>query len=106
MGSSLATEPTDQVVLASAQLASEISLKRIPSPKDLFLLSAAVINGDRKNNRQAVELALECVAGLLDHIPPERDWDSCRGHLKATMDIAWLLLKKNGQDDPYLAYLS
>jgi hypothetical protein len=82
----------DRVMLASARLAGHIGRGKVPSTKDLFLLSAALVESAKQKDEGAVQLTLESVMGLLDSVPMDGAWDSCRGHLTATMGFAWLLL--------------
>jgi hypothetical protein len=93
------TQAADHVILASARLAGHIGRGEAPPPKDLFLLLAALVEGAKQEDRRTIELALDGVAGLLDGVPQERTWDWCRGHLKATMDFAWLLLRDDRSGD-------
>jgi hypothetical protein len=85
------TATAEHVAFTSARLAGHIGRGEIPSPKELFLLSAAVVEGARREDLTAIKLAFDSVAGLLDSVPHEDAWDACRGHLRAIMGFAWLL---------------
>jgi hypothetical protein len=85
------TATAQHVAFTSARLAGHIGRGEIPSPKELFLLSAAVVEGARREDLTAIKLAFDSVAGLLDSVPHESAWDACRGQLRAIMGFAWLL---------------
>lgn len=83
---------TEHVARASGRIASRVARGEIPSAKELFLLTAAVVERSHNKDRQALKLGLDNVVALLDGLPSEPAWDGCRGHLRATMEFAWLLL--------------
>lgn len=85
------TPSTERVALIAARLRGHIGRGEIPSPKELFLLSAAVVEGARRDDLVAIKLAFDSVAGLLATIPQDGSWDACRGQLRAIMGFTWLL---------------
>lgn len=85
------TAAAEHVALTVARLANRIGRGEIPSPKELFILSAAVVEGARREDLAAIKLAFDSVAALLDSVPHEDAWDACRGQLRAIMGFTWLL---------------
>lgn len=88
------TSAAHHVLLCSARIAKGIAHGRIPVGRDLFLLEAAIVDASNEEDVYAVELGLDGAARLLKSIPAEGKWEECRGHLAATMEFAWLLLRK------------
>ncbi len=75
-------------------MAEEVAHGRIPSGREHFLLVAALVDAATNKDVYAVELGLETAARLLKSIPAGASWEGCRGRLAATMEFAWLLLRK------------
>jgi hypothetical protein len=87
------TPSAERVVLAAASIAAYISRFQIPPGKELFVFSAAVVQGAANDDREALEVGIDSAAALLEQLPGGAAWGVCRGHLKATMEFAWLLLR-------------
>jgi hypothetical protein len=79
-------------MLAASRIAADLAGDQLPSAKDLFVLSAAVADAAQRSDASALELAVESVTGLLEELPKGGEWRSCRGHLNAVRELAWLLL--------------
>lgn len=97
------TPAANHVVLSSARIAGHVANGRIPPTRELFLLSAAIVEGMRQGDAHAVALGLDAVAGLLDSLPWEAPWEGCRGHLTAAMEFSWLLRE---QTSPLRSHLT
>jgi hypothetical protein len=81
----------ERVLLAASIIAAEISQGHTPAGKDLFLLSAAVVEGGNAGDLDALETSIESIKVLIQQILYGGIWEGCRGHLDATMQFAWLL---------------
>jgi hypothetical protein len=88
------TSAVHHVLLCSARIAEGVAHGRVPDGRALFLLAAAVVDAASHEDLHAVELGLSVAVGLRKTIPPDAKWKECRGHLEATMEFAWLLLRK------------
>lgn len=80
-------------MLAASSIAATLAREQLPAAKDLFVLSAAVIDGARAGDAVALEVSIDSVAALVDEIPDGPAWGGCRGYLNATREFAWLLLR-------------
>lgn len=88
------------MILSATRVAAYVARGRVPPARELFVLSAAVVEGARREDVPALELGLDSAAALLENLPPEGAWDACRGHLNAIMEFAWLLRHARRTDDP------
>lgn len=81
------------MLLVASSIAAHIARAEVPAAKDLFLLSAAVVEGAKAHDPQALELSIDSVTALRQQLPTGDIWEGCRGHLDATIQFAWLLLR-------------
>lgn len=95
----------DHVTLSAARIATHVAAGRVPPERELFLLSAAVVESAAASDLEVVQLGLDGAAALLDAAPDGPNWDSYRGHLNATLQFAWLLLRAGARrpEDPAAA---
>lgn len=95
----------DRLTFSAARIATHVAAGRVPPERDLFLLSAAVVECAAARDLEVVQLGLDGAAALLDGAPDGSTWDSYRGHLKATLQFAWLLLRAGERrpEDPAAA---
>jgi hypothetical protein len=94
-----ASAATHCVFLAAARVAACIAESRVPTSRELFVFAAAVAEAARRGDSDALQSGIESSAALLDGLPSDGAWQGCRGHVNATMQFAWLLLRMHGRDD-------
>jgi hypothetical protein len=84
----------NRVLLVASSIAAHIARAEVPAAKDLFLLSAAVVEGAKSHDPQVLELSIDSVTALRQQLPTGDIWEGSRGHLDATIQFAWLLLRE------------
>jgi hypothetical protein len=87
------------VLLSAARIAACVAEGRVPPSRELFVLAAAVAEAARQGDSDALQMGVESSAALLDGLPSDGAWQGCRGHVNATMQFAWLLLRMHGGND-------
>ena len=75
----------------------------VPRSKQLFLLSAAVVEGATRHDAVALQLSVEAIAVLVDDAPDGPEWNSYRRYLDAAFQFAWLLARVERPEESFLA---
>ena len=94
-----ASSATHCVLLSAARIADGVAQGRVPPSRELFVLAAAVAEAAHLGDSDALQTGIESSAALLDGLPSDGTWEGCRGHVNATMQFAWLLLRMHRGDD-------
>jgi hypothetical protein len=81
------------VLVSAARIAGRIAEGRVPPGRELFALSAAVVDAAHAGDLDALQVGVESSTALLESLPTDGTWQGCRGHLNATRQFAWLLLR-------------
>ena len=86
------------VLLSAARIAACVAEGRVARSRELFALAAAVAEAARQGDLDALQIGVESSAALHDGLPRDGTWEECRGHVNATMQFAWLLLRMHRGD--------